>query len=855
MAGKFGIISTIAQLRWGCAISLWPIVCFQESGDAILSQQPVRVSRVANGYIDNGLQKVDSMLMGMIRLFLAIAISSVTVVNWAYAQEATRAPVVMKLIEDADQTIKGLVEVISLPSTDDQTLVDARLKLENLKNEFLTVEGLTRKRLAELSARLEQLGPEPEQGSTISEITVSEQWKTLNLEKSFEIVTLNQINEIKSAINTHIKVIAEKRRNAFVNSLYKRNPVSAFLFKSAQLQYSFTYAALSELVVPWLSDVATSRLLEVIASTILALFLALYFSVIFGRLFKDLYQRDLSNPKPQFFSKISTGFWSTLVPGFAIIVFLGATYVLYEYFGILTPEISKLVAPMFMAIAGVSLAYNLSNAVFYPKSLNWRLISVDDKTAGYLFWLTVAMAVVYGVDYFVTSIHNMANAGLNLTIVRSLITSTIMGIMLLLISLVSAKVQIFQHESGRIQSPNWISYLLALTGLVIIATGLSGYIGLARFMVQQVVVTGAVVAAMFVGFAVGRQIGSEGIIVQSAVGKRLHQHWGIANETIEQFSILAGLLFMAGVLLAGIPLILLQWGSAPSDISVWYGKLLSGFEVGAIRISLSGILIGLGTFFIGLLLTRMFQRWLGSSVLPRTRADSGVQHSIKAGAGYVGIGLAILLAITNAGLDLSSLAIIAGALSLGIGFGLQNIVSNFVSGLILLAERPIKVGDWIVLGSDTSGFVKKISVRATEIETFNKQSIIIPNSELINGKVGNWTHKSKMGRIDIPVGVAYGSDMRLVEKVLLAAADSCSVPMQSPPPFVFFEGFADSSVNLQLRVHLRDILQTPVATKEIAYAIVDGFKLNNIEIPFPQRDLHLRSSDIPTFKADNSGDQ
>ncbi len=795
------------------------------------------------------------MFIGVIRLILAVAILSAGVFYTAHAQEESRAPVVMKLIEEADQTVKDLIQLTNLPTTDDQVLVDARLRLENLKNELLAIEVLSRKKVTELSARLEQLGPEPEKGDTKSEITVSEQWKALNVEKSVEVVILNQIIEIKSAINRHINVIAEKRRNAFVNSLYKRNPISSFLFKSAALQYSFTRAALVELVSPWLSHVTTFKLYEVMASTLLAVFLALVFSVVFGRLFKGLIQRDPSNLKPPYFSKISTGFWSTLKPSLVILVFLGAIYVFFEYFGILTPEISKLAGSLFIAVAGVSFAYNLSYAVFYPKSLSWRFINVSDKTARQLFWLTVAMAVVYALDYFVTYINDMTSAGLSLTIVRSLLTSTIIGLILLLISLVSAKVQIFQDESDKIQPPYWISYLLALTGLVIIGTGLSGYIGLARFLVQQVVVTGAVVATMYIGFAVARQIGSEGAIVQSAMGKRLHQHWGIATETIEQISILVGLVFMAGVLLAGIPLILLQWGSAPSDISAWYAKLLSGFEVGAIRISLSGILIGLGTFFIGLLLTRMFQRWLGKSVLPRTRADAGVQHSIKAGAGYVGIALAILLAITNAGLDLSSLAIVAGALSLGIGFGLQNIVSNFVSGLILLAERPIKVGDWIVVGTDTSGFVKKISVRATEIETFNKQSIIIPNSELINGKVGNWTHESKMGRIDIPVGVAYGSDMQLVEKVLLAAADGCSVPMQSPPPFVFFEGFADSSVNLQLRVHLRDILQTPVATKEIAYAIVDGFKMNNIEIPFPQRDLHLRSSNIGNLMADKAGDQ
>src|SRR4029453_14075586 len=137
--------------------------------------------------------------------------------------------------------------------------------------------------------------------------------------------------------------------------------------------------------------------------------------------------------------------------------------------------------------------------------------------------------------------------------------------------------------------------------------------------------------------------------------------------------------------------------------------------------------------------------------------------------GYAGLALATLVSISAAGLDLLNFALIAGGLSLGIGFGLQNIVSNFVSGLILLAERPLKVGDWIVAGQ-VSGTVKKISVRGTEIETFQRQTVILPKPELINSAVGNWTHRNKLGRVDISVNVAYGSDPKRVHAVLLAIA-------------------------------------------------------------------------------------
>ena len=165
--------------------------------------------------------------------------------------------------------------------------------------------------------------------------------------------------------------------------------------------------------------------------------------------------------------------------------------------------------------------------------------------------------------------------------------------------------------------------------------------------------------------------------------------------------------------------------------------------------------------------------------MARGRVDAGVRNSIRTAVGYAGILLAALLGVSAAGIDMSNLALVAGALSLGIGFGLQNIVSNFVSGLILLAERPFKVGDWVVAGAN-SGMVKKISVRATEIETFQRQTVIVPNSEFINSAVGNWTHRNKLGRIDVKISVAYGTDARRAAEVMDAVVRSHPLVLKNP---------------------------------------------------------------------------
>ena len=190
---------------------------------------------------------------------------------------------------------------------------------------------------------------------------------------------------------------------------------------------------------------------------------------------------------------------------------------------------------------------------------------------------------------------------------------------------------------------------------------------------------------------------------------------------------------------------MLQWGFSGADIRDWFKSLFFGLEIGQFRISLARILLGIVLFIALLFATRLFQRWLRERALQQTRMDPGIANSIDTVVGYAGIALAALLAVSYAGLDITNLAIVAGALSVGIGFGLQSIVNNFVSGLILLIERPIKVGDRIVVG-DQQGLVRRISVRATEIETFDRASLIVPNSELITGRVLNWTHRDSLGR-------------------------------------------------------------------------------------------------------------
>jgi small-conductance mechanosensitive channel len=260
------------------------------------------------------------------------------------------------------------------------------------------------------------------------------------------------------------------------------------------------------------------------------------------------------------------------------------------------------------------------------------------------------------------------------------------------------------------------------------------------------------------------------------------------------------------------------------------------------------------TIWISVVLSRIIHAVLEQDVLARVRLPRGVPGTISTMARYAVIAVGVLAAASAAGLELSQFAIIAGALGVGIGFGLQNLVNNFVSGLILVFERPIHIGDTVQTGT-MWGRVQKIGIRSSVVRTWEGAEVIVPNGNLISSEVTNWTLSDRTRRMTVAVGVKYGTDPRKVKEVLLEAARRHEKVASFPEPYALFIGFGASSLDFELRFWTSHYDDWVVIRSEVTMNVNDGLAEAGIEIPFPQRDLHLRTIDAPWPESGASDDE
>ena len=753
-----------------------------------------------------------------------------------------------------NQTLSDVARMADREDLGAATVNELRDRLQTVRQAALEARSTAESRLEPLRDRLRALGPapgeeDPPESADIAaqRSSIEEQIAVLRGHVTQTELTVTRAEELDSRLSAYTR----ERTIARVLTLYPFPLAPSTI--AVTVPEVFRHAAvLARAPVEWWANRSPDEVQQIVLHRLtIVLLLAIAIGWGLRRLLLRWFGRDPEIENPTYVRRVlgavSEGVADGIIPA---LIFGGFLYRAITGSSLATGLYADIVAAACISLIIFIVASALSHAALAPGLPNWRLAPIAPDNARKINHYITILAALFAIDVFILTVTAGLPTSEEFESVYELVTGSVEAVFVLALTRASlwvaegepvtddadaAEDETPDGEKGRFwYSARLIIRLLAVAAVV---ASLIGYAALGSYLMNNLLATGVVGGALFLIRGLVREVIGVGLrsdLVQSRLGFK-HRTRSLIKFWLRAF-------LDVSIFAFGLMVVLPIWGVPARDMLTWVGEVLQGVTVGNVTLSVSDIAVGLLIFTLTIVITRVLQRVLSDKVLPQTTLDSGVQHSLAAGFGYLGLILAAALAISAIGLDLSNLALIAGALSVGIGFGLQTVVNNFVSGLILLVERPIKVGDWII-ASGHEGYVKRINVRATELETFQRASVIIPNSELVSTSVINWTHKNTLGRAEVPVGVAYGSDVEQVTEILMTCLQADERILKWPEPFVLFQGFGDSSLDFEARGYIGDVGWVVVIESDLRYAIYKALNEAGVEIPFPQRDLHLKDVD------------
>ncbi|PPD01419.1 MAG: mechanosensitive ion channel protein MscS [Hyphomicrobium sp.] len=741
-------------------------------------------------------------------------------------------PEVNDTINTVVGTMEGAEKSLTAITSVDTDLGRLRDQIDEVISKTTRTADSLRPRLGDIQNQIDQLGPAPEKDAAPEAPTAAAERARLAAEASELGGAIKTLEVTWWRARQAIDKITDLRLQLFVRSLTERmtSPLFPDLWKSLVRDAPGVSWRVKYNTNDWLSAIDRQKAnFTVLLAAAAALYLLL--KALVARMTR--YRPEPNAPVPTFFQRAASASWiapARAIPGVATAFLL---YAGLDYLGLLYyPTAAPTGVALFRAALVFILVASLLSAVFAPSQPERRLVALSNRSARRICRLLQILAAIYAADLFFSAFSQILYFPLSMSVVQSLIASVAFAgvLMALLLTPFESINDTGEVIAVRRNEPRWLKFPLWIAAAAIIVACLLGYVALGRFLAQQIVMTGVVALVGTLLFLAIRAFTRENDKQRTGVSIFLEKQAGFDDVRRRQLAWVTESILSIGVLMITLPVLLLQWGFSGADIRDWFKSLFFGFEIGQFKISLFRILLGIILFVALLLATRLVQRRLRENILIQPRMDPGIANSIDTTVGYAGTGLAAIVAISYAGFDITSLAIVAGALSVGIGFGLQSIVNNFVSGLILLIERPIKVGDWVVVGNE-QGNVKRISVRSTEIETFDRASLIVPNSELVTGRVLNWTHRNALGRVVLKFNAGPNADPRKVLAVLNECAKKNPDILREPAPLAVFEGYSATATDYSLRVLLPDITRGLRVQSELRIAVFEALRNAQIEVP------------------------
>jgi len=722
----------------------------------------------------------------------------------------------------------------------DADLQNLRQQIDPIIADIRTVIEEQTPKLEASKARLSQLGPKPKDGQPEESADVARD----RAEREAAVAELDETQRLGRALLVQAEQlsaqISDLRRAGFARALFEQSDgiFSPSLWMNVIQALPRELRAQRIIFSDALEQLQRNTSMGVLL--LLGLSIGVAIALYIGRrsIAPRLVKRDPGILDPARRSRLMAAVGVLLLGAGPAIAGSWIVWVAFDTADIFPPRLEQVVGAILRGLAFLAFVRALIDAILAPEHTSWRLISVSDVSAWRIMNFSVTLATVIVAGKVLESFNKAIAAALPITVITRAFFA-LAAVLILAELLRRFASRSTQDEAclgpyvpsevdigGPVRTLGWIVVA------VIIGSVLSGYVALASFLVDQAIWVSIIVALLILSIALADEFIGGSLRGSSRIVTTLQANTGLRRRSLEQIGVLGSGIARLCLIIVAILLVLAPWGVESTDLAASLRAVFFGFSVGDVTISLSSILIAAVLFAAGFTVTRVIQRWLDNTFLPATELDAGLRNSILTATGYVGIISAGVVAFTYLGLSLERLTIVAGALSVGIGFGLQSIVNNFISGLILLWERPIRVGDLVVVG-DGEGYVRRINVRSTEIQTFDRSTLIVPNSNLISGIVRNRVRNDRIGRVLVSVPVPRATDPDLMAEIMKRAALAHREVMSEPAPRVLFKKATENTIDFDLICFVDDIDAAGRVSSDLYFEIFRGLRKAGIGVPAP----------------------
>ena len=715
----------------------------------------------------------------------------------------------------------------------DQLLEDAEVSIKDSKEALQTNSLL-----------LDGLGKSPISGSEPERLTA-----TRNQLKTIQLFYENQIKKLEEMSSNAEKLklaLSQVLRSEFTEIIKARValPFLPSTIATALKTVTTRAAGFHISVREWRKKHSKSTQLW---STRIAIVLSILIAYFLGKFINQKFGRNPEIESPTHSRKLSAAIAQGVATGLIPITIIGFLYIFLNSVASIDVEnFHRVVNTLLAHLLVLSITITLCIAILSPRYPQWRLTRLRARTSarigkGLIFLIIVAVLDSLMFRFLNIDPEFVSSFSINESRTTSFF-ATIFTVLKAIGLIYLCRPSVWENQNDHTieQEETAMDTIWTITRTTIMVLACISIIAsfLGHVYLGGYITFGIFITILLFGICLIIRLAAHDFVSFIIKQKWLRRSFNLRIITLQKIKFWAEFIIDPIIFGAALLIILPFWGVPVEKLLQWLRTAFDGFNIGNLRISLKGIFLSIIVFIALMRLTRFIQTFTKQNIFPKSSQNLAEQHNTLTIINYLGVIIALCASIAALGIDFQTIAIIMGALSVGIGFGLRNVVSNFVSGLLLLVEKPIKVGDWIQIG-EHEGFVKDLKFRSTELETFQQASVIIPNADLISQPVINMTFANKKGRIEIPVSVAYNTDPVLLHNLLIDLAQAHPDVLEEPGPMVMFMNFGESSLDFELRCFTSNVINKVPISSELRFQIERLLNEKEIEIPFPQRVIHM----------------